>query len=108
MPGANPMRGEHPIGGHKLVVTFNSVCALEEVTGRKVLDLMADMQYGLGFVDLRLWVQTLLDEQMSLEQVGELLGEVGFEPALQAIAKAFESFFPAAKKGKDKNPPKAE
>lgn len=102
----NPMRGEVALGDHKLIVTFNKVCALEDATGRKLLDLVADLQFGLGFGDIRLWVKVLLDKEMSLEQVGDLLGEIGFEAAVEAIGKAFEMFFPAPE-GKAKNPRKA-
>lgn len=108
MTAANPMRGEVALGDRKLIVTFNTVCALEEVTGRKVLDLVDEMAFGLGLSDLRQWVQVFVNEPMTLEQVGDWLGEIGIEPTSAAIVKAFEQFFPAQKKGKAANPPKAE
>lgn len=107
MPGPNPMRGEVPLGDHKLIVNFNSVCALEGATGRKVLDLVGDMGVGLGLSDLRLWVQVFLDKDMSLIEVGDFLGEIGIEEASAALVKGFELFFPAPKKGKKENPLKA-
>lgn len=101
------MRGEVAIGDHKLIVDFNSVCALEEATGRKVLDLVADMQFGLGLSDIRLWFKVLLDKDMTLIEVGDFLGEIGIEAASEALVKGFELFFPAPKKGKKENPLKA-
>lgn len=106
MSGANPMRGEVAIGDHKLVVDFNSICALEEATGRKAMELAADMQFGLGFSDIRLWFKVLLDKDMTLNEVGDLLSEVGPTTALEALARGFELCFPVSKE-KKKNPRKA-
>lgn len=105
---SNPMRGEAPLGENKLVLTFNTACALEQETGRNILDLAAQMEFGFGLADLRQWVRILLDKPMTLEETGDWLGEVGIEAATLALGEVFKQFFPAPKKGKDKNPPKAE
>lgn len=107
MPGANPMRGEAQLGDRKLVLTFNTACALEQETGRTILELAGQMEFGFGFSDLRQWIKVLVNEPMTLEEVGDWLGEIGVEPASQAIGTAFRQFFPAPK-AKKENPPKAE
>lgn len=104
---ANPMRGEAQLGDRKLVLTFNTACALEHETGRTILDLAGQMEYGFGLADLRQWIRVLVDKDMTLEEVGDWLGEVGIEPATEALGAVFSQFFPPPKKVKDPNPPKA-
>jgi hypothetical protein len=74
MAAPNPLRGEGEIGGRKLVVDFNSLCALEAVTGYKVPDLLALAETGLGFHELRTWFGVFLVDDLSPKEVGDLVG----------------------------------
>jgi hypothetical protein len=104
---ANQMRGEAAIGDHKLVVDFNGFCSLEIITGLKTEHLIARMEKGLGFAELRTWVRVFIDKPMSDEDVGDFIGELTPEPVLQALATAITGFFAPAKKEKGENPLKA-
>lgn len=75
----NRMRGEAALGEHKLVVDFNSFCSLEAATSLKVPDLVVMFKTGVGFGfnELRQFVQVFLDEPLSQEEVGELIGDLG-------------------------------
>lgn len=79
---ANPMRGEAALGEHKLVVNFNSFCALEAAfksEGLKVPDLVVMVKTGIGFgfTELRTYVRVFLDKPMSDAEVGEFIGSLG-------------------------------
>lgn len=98
MPAVNAMRGEAPLGPHRVVVDFNALCALERKTGYRVPQLLEMAESGLGFDELRTWVHVMIDAaDMSVEEVGELIGNEGYEAASLAIGTALEGFFPAAK-----------
>jgi hypothetical protein len=101
---ANPMRGEADFGPHKLIVTFNGLCALEAAMGLKVGDLLHRMETGLSFLETRTCVRCFLNEERSSEQVGDMIGELGFDVALEAIAKALDGFFAPMDKDRKKNP----
>lgn len=107
---ANPMKGEADLGDRTLRVNFNSWCVAEAALGLKVPDILALISgEGLGFDDLRRLVKSFLvgGETMSLEQVGDFIGEVGLEATGEAIKVALERFFPTAEKGKAERPRKA-
>lgn len=107
MTAPNPMKGEVALGEHTLAVTFNSMCSLEAATGNKVPGLLQQMQDGLGFSEVRLWVRVLLTSPMSEEEAGELVGSIGYEATLKALGRAMEGFFAPAAKERKPNPPKA-
>ena len=109
MAGPNPMRGEAELGSRKLAFTFNSWCALEARTGKKVVDLLVDLEMGLGFSGLRTWIRTFAVDELTEEQAGELIGENGTEAALRAIKQGVDGFFaPAEAREQSEDPPKAE
>lgn len=107
MTAPNPMRGEAEFGEHRLVVDFNGFCALEAAMNKKVPEILALMDAGLGFTDLRTCVRVFLDAEMTDEEAGELLGSVGYAEALKAVSAACSGFFAPAKKEKADRPLKA-
>lgn len=107
MSAANPARGEAELGEHKLIVDFNSLCSLEAAMGKKVPEILSLMDSGMGFSDLRTCVRVFLDGDISLEEAGLLIGEVGYADALTAISTAVGGFFAPQKKDKPNHPLKA-
>lgn len=107
MTAANPMRGEAPLGEHKLVVDFNGFCSLEGETELKFNELIERLANGLSFSEMRTWVRVFIDADLDNEQAGELIGQLGVEASLRAIDVAVDRFFAKPKKGKAPNPPKA-
>lgn len=93
---ANRMRGEASLGEHTLVFSFNVMCLLEEQTGLKTGQLIQMMQQNMGLTDLRAFIWAGLQEKQpgtSIEQAGEIIGEVGIEPAMEALQQAVEAAF---------------
>lgn len=125
---ANPMRGEADLAGHKLVVDFNGLCALEKATDRTVPELVVMMRTGVGFgfTEMRTFVRAFVDKPMSEEEVGNLIARAGMVErpipkdqqapngpeteqtwrAAAALAEAFEGFF-ASQKVANENPRQA-
>lgn len=106
---ANPMKGEAQLGDYTITFNFGAFCALEEKTGMKMPVLLAILQEGLGFSELRdfAWAGLKANHPgMTDETVEKLVDEVGFEVAALAIGKAATAFF-GSQKEKVKNPPKA-
>lgn len=75
----NPMRGEAPLGEHKIIVTFNGLCSLEAELKRSVPELIFMMKNGVGFgfKEMRSFVRCLLDKDMTDEEAGDLIGRCG-------------------------------
>jgi hypothetical protein len=107
---ANPLRGEADFGDRKLVIDFNGFCRLEIETGKKVADLLADFDSGLGFSDLRSWLRVFVQPEPSDEEVEQMITadgvEAGYRAALKAIAHAMAGFMAKPKATKE-NPRKA-
>lgn len=106
---ANPLKGEARLGDCTLAFNFGAFCELEEKTGKKMPVLLAMLQDGLGFGELRDFVWAGLranHPDMGDEAVIELIDETGFETAALAVGKAVTAFF-GAQKEKVKNPPVA-
>lgn len=106
---ANPMKGESQLGDHTLVFNFGAFCALEEKAGKKMPALLAMLQEGLGFTDLRdfVWAGTRARHpELTDDGITALLDETGFEVAALAVGKGVSSFF-GSQREKAKNPPKA-
>jgi hypothetical protein len=106
---ANPMKGEAHLGDYTLTFNFGAFCALEEKTGNKMPVLLAMLQDGLGFTELRDFAWAGLQAKhpgLSNEEVSSLIDDTGFEAAALAIGKAVTAFF-GSQKEKAKNPPKA-
>lgn len=106
MSAPNPMRGEAALGEKKLVVDFNGFCSLEAVMAKKVPEILAVMDAGLGFSDLRHCVRVFCVDSISTEEAGDLIGAVGYEAALNAVSTAVSGFF-APQKDKPARPLKA-
>jgi hypothetical protein len=106
---ANPMKGEARLGDLTLSYTFGTFCELEERTGKKVPELLAMLEEGIGFSDLRvfIWAGLLKYHPQSEEDVTALLDDIGFNPAVIALRNGVNSFFGEPEKEKGKNPRKA-
>jgi hypothetical protein len=105
---ANPMRGEAQLGDYDLVYDFNCFCVLERETGLKFHMLLVTLQTDLGLSDLRDFIWAGLQAKhpgTSVERAGEIIGQVGFKEATDAVQKAMQAIFPP-EKGKGKNPRK--
>jgi hypothetical protein len=104
---ANPLKGEALLGDRLLRVDFDAWCAFETASGKKLPDLMYEMQQGLGVNDVVQWVGAFLAEPADDAAVRQLIRDNGYPAALEALGAAIEGFFPPPKE-KGKNPPKAE
>lgn len=110
MPAANPVRGEAQIGSIKIVVDFNAWCALEAKLGMFVPEILGLMDKGLGFSQLRTILTVFAVGDVTEEDVGEQIGEIGYPEALRLLGEANNGFFRpemGAGKDSDENPRKA-
>lgn len=108
MPGANPLRGEADLGGQKLVVNNNSLCALESALGLEGNDVIALLGQTISFTQLRTFVRVLAESDLSEEDAGDLIDEAGgYRPAADAINKAVQGYFKPQIKGNSARPLKA-
>lgn len=106
---ANPIKGEARLGEHTLAFNFGAFCELEEKTGKKMPELLAAVNNGLGFSELRdfVWAGLQTNHKGTTdEEVTEILNEHGFQSGAEAVAKAVTAFF-GSQRAKAKNPPKA-
>lgn len=104
---ANPVRGEAKLGGHMLSVDFNRFCSLEAEMGKKVPEILALMDKGLGFSDLRACVRVFIDADMSEEEAGNVINDAGYAEALLALSAAVNGFFAPKVEDKAVRPSKA-
>lgn len=108
----NPLRGEAALGDYTLVFDFNAMCLLEDATGQKTPQLLAQMQMEIGFRELRAFVWAGLQrkhEGLSIAEAGEIIGSFGVkgvEVALSAVNAGITAAF-VQPKAKAANPPKA-
>lgn len=112
---------------------FNAICALEEETGKGIYEFLAPMviqlnesdaadpSVVLGAVsalkmsDLRLVIYHALSghHDVSLEDVGDIIGDIGMAKAMQIVGWAFQRAMPTESKNEaeeggatsPKNPP---
>jgi len=105
------MRGRvtHEAGGRQIALRFttNRLCALEESTGRSVMDWARAMESasGLSMSDLRVLVQHAYDGEAALtrEQAGDLLDDLGLIVAGELVGRALQlAFTGGAEAGPDK------
>ncbi len=106
MPAANPLRGEAFLGAHKIVVDFNGLCALEDALDMKVPDILVLMESGLSFSALRTCIRVFSVTDVTDEDVGKILNDIGYVDALSALSVALGGFF-APVKEQSENPLKA-
>lgn len=103
----NPLKGEAMLGERLLRVDFDAWCAFETKSGKKLPDLMYEMQQGLGANDVVAWIGAFLAEPAEEAVVRKLIRDNGYSAALEAIGQAVEGFFAPMKKDKAKHPLKA-
>lgn len=97
---ANGHRGELSLdaAGEALVLryTVNSLCALEEKTGKTIGDLTANLA-SLSALRAVLWAGLLHSQPgKTLEEAGALIDKIGPTEAIKAISEALTRAFPPA------------
>lgn len=105
---ANPMKGEAKLRDYTLAYNFGVLCSVEEMTGKKVPQLLQSLTEGLGFGELRAFLYCGLQTHhpgTTEAEVGNIVEEFGYKDCVQAVGKGFTGFFGAQKAG-PKNPPK--
>lgn len=110
MNAPNRRRGETAMGAYTLVYSFNAMCLLEDETGLKTGEIIQQMQDGVGLKQLRTFIWAGLQEKhpdFSQEDAGDVIDEVGIEPAMASLQQAIEAAFSVEKKAGPKNPRKA-
>lgn len=111
MSTPNPLKGEAELGGRLIRMNFDRWCALETATGKKVTELLGSFDSGLGLAELRDWLRVFLVEDVSDEEIAELLTEggaqAGYKAGLKALGDAMTGYFAPPAKEKKANPPLA-
>lgn len=76
----------------------NALCRIETATGQGITEAAKRLQGDVSLSDLRLfWWAGLGD--VTMDQAGDLMDEVGFDRAGELIGKAFTLAFPEAQGG---------
>jgi len=96
---ANKHRGEVELAGRTLRFTINSLCALEDVTGQGIVDLVAGFSVKaprLTLVRSMLWAG-LIDKhpETTPMDAGNIIEDVGLPAVTAAVREAFAASFPA-------------
>lgn len=107
MAKANPMRGQAPLGGRLLHMTFGAWIAFEADSGRKINEHLLDLELGLSCGDLVGWLCAFTEGETTKEEAIELVSTAGFPETLAALRTAVASFFGPLAEEKKENPPKA-
>jgi hypothetical protein len=104
---SNPMKGQAEFRGKKLEMDFARFIRLEDLTGKKMPELIFEFGRGLGLSDLRFWFEAFLVEETSEADIGALIHQGAmmqdYDAALKAMSKLMDGFFGTKKA----NPPKA-
>lgn len=99
------MRGEATVGDYRLVFDFNALCLAEEHTG-PLGAAMENMGAGsLKAIRALFWAGLQRNHEMSIEDAGQVVQEIGVDEVSAAIAKGIESAFsktPKSQKGNRK------
>jgi hypothetical protein len=86
---------EHGGRSLRLVFDFNAICALEEETGRGVMDMMADFDGDkMSFIDMRRIVHVSLRRhhpEATVEDAGDILSD-----DIDVLTRLLEAAFPDA------------
>lgn len=109
MTTPNTQRGEMlvKVGDQEftLVPTFARVDKLETLLGRPLIQLAAElaMVQRLSFRDVATIIHTMArDSKLSLNEVGDLIVQVGLSAAIPTLRKFFERVIGAGDEGKAK------
>lgn len=91
------MKGEAKLGGYTLAFDFNALCDAEAVVG-PIGAAMTEIAKG-SFSTIRalVWAGLKKHHDKTLEQSGEIIAEVGFTEAAEAVGLAMQTAFPEAK-----------
>lgn len=101
---ANPHRGDTAVEGTPYTLCFssNSVCEMEEHFGAPISEVgaMLDGSAKLSHIRAVLWFGLRRHHpELSEEDAGDVLDEIGHRAADELIGTAFQRAFPKAKKG---------
>ena len=106
---ANPLKGEAKLRDYTLAYNFGVLCSVEEMTGKKVPQLLQSLTEGLGFGELRAFLYCGLQAGAAAGttevEVWNIVEAIGYKDCVQAVGKGFTGFFGPQKAG-PKNPPK--
>jgi len=94
---------------HRLRLTFNSLCALEDVAQKSATEFFADLlgtatAGGIDFRMLRtaMWAALLHhNPSMTLPEAGAVIDAVGLPESVKAVQAAIVAFFPKAETPQD-------
>jgi hypothetical protein len=110
---ANKFRGEATLkveGGDDLTLIFdaNAFCEIEEATGlgvQGVVDLMTKAdQVGMKHMRLLLWATAKRKHDLTLDEAGDVISDVGLEETMDAIMAAMSAAMPKVVKNPRKPP----
>lgn len=91
------MKGEAQLGDFTLAFDFNALCDAEGVVG-PIGAAMQEIAKG-SFTTIRalVWAGLKKHHGKSLDEAGEIIAEVGFGEAAEAVSAAMQSAFPEPK-----------
>lgn len=110
---ANPHRGEVSFeaegASYTLRFSINEICELEAAFDKPVLDIAALLDpKAFRVTDLRAIFQIGLQQDVGIEQAGEILSSIGPAKGIDLVTQAFRLAFPPPEaKSDEARPPKA-
>lgn len=110
---SNPHKGEVSFEAdgktHTLRLDTNAICSLEDEVGIGILDIMRRMDSG-SMSTLRIAYREALvngsAERRTLNEVGELIDELGYVQAAALLSKALQFAFPPPAEAEDGTNPR--
>jgi len=97
------LNGKIELGGRYLTLNVNAFCDLEEAFGvpdfKGVMAIFAEQQEKASFRVIRTIITVAMrqdDPDLTEQEVGTIISEVGFEKASEALAAAVAQAFPSA------------
>jgi hypothetical protein len=99
----NPMRGEAKLGERTLCYDMNAFCRAESALGRKLPEIMNDLNTGVSFEALRslIWAGLQRHHPCTVEEAGEIISDVGLEDTSTALSTAMQAALPQSATGKN-------
>lgn len=91
------MKGEAQLGDFTLAYDFNALCDAESVVG-PIGAAMGEIAKG-SFTTIRalVWAGLKKHHGKTLDEAGDIIAEVGFAPAAEAVSAAMQNAFPDTK-----------
>ncbi|MZR14224.1 hypothetical protein GQE99_14470 [Maritimibacter sp. DP07] len=73
--------------------SINAICRIEESTGKPIAEL-ANIGANAKLQDIRAMFWGALEPQVTVEEAGEIMDELGLNRSAELIGEAFEKAFP--------------